>query len=133
MSLAGCASFWAALPTVVAAFEDSALILDRIGDFVNNTYFREHPDPAKQKEVDAALVKTRDALDLCARLADAGDAVHKDELAQALADFDTAWNELMQIVGPLGVREQHPGQHMKAGPGEIVVQRPLLLSLKVTK
>lgn len=116
--LGGCATGGQnVLKDVTVYVADAQLILDDIQAFAN-TYFALNPDVDRQAAVNAAISKVRAAADAALR----GDAV------AAFADLSTAWGELMQLVGPIGVREDSQAKARAAGPGgSLVVPRPLAL------
>lgn len=123
----GCAAFLSELPTMVAAVSDAVLILETIEKFAG-TYFTSHPDSTSQTKITAALQKARNALMVAEHALSAADEVNHDQFYAAIKDFGDAYQELMVLVGPLGVKEASPG--LKAGPNELLVPRPNILGQK---
>lgn len=116
-----CAAVMSALPLVVAAVQDSTLILDAIERFV-------HAQPGKHDEVDAKIAKARAALMMALRTAQGIDKLDQVQVDAAFADFKIAYLELIVVSRPLGV---HSGEKLSLAPGGLVVPEPVALSLKI--
>ena len=127
-----CAAVLSALPKVVAAVTDAGQIVDSIKDFVD-AYFVAHPDAAKQKLVDAAILKAKESLNLALRTANGAQELDQKKVDEAFADFKQAYRELLALVGPLGVRQDGTAAPLKAAPGgdSLTVPEPAALTLKV--
>lgn len=98
-----CAAVASALPIITATVQDAAVILDSIEDFSRH-YFAVKPDPEKEKKVFAAVTKCRAALNATLRATKGTEELTQKQYEQAFADFTAAYNELLALVGPLGVR-----------------------------
>ena len=118
-----CAAVLQALPIVVAAVQDSAMILDVIERFV-------HSRPGKHDEVDAKIAKARAALMAALRTAQGIEKLDQAKVDAAFADFKAAYMELLVISGPLGV---HSGEKLALAPGGLVVPEPVALTLKIPR
>ena len=117
-------------PVILAAIQDAAIIVDQVAAWVS-AYFQAHPDAAKQAQVEAAIAKVRTAIDAAAKLLAGGIAATQAQLDQVEMNFTAAWNDLMTLVGPLGVKVSKPGQNLMLSEGEqgLVVDEPKMLHL----
>lgn len=129
--LAGCARFSQGVNVAISALQTSALVLDQIQGFVD-AYFRATPDAAKEKQVDDAIEKTREGLIVATKLLEGIEAASQLQIDIATKDFKEAWDELVKLVGPLGVKVSKPGEHLMLSEAEhgIVVDEPEILSLR---
>lgn len=123
----GCAAVVSALPAVVAAVTDAALVVDSIERFVTR-YFVAKPDPARQKDVEAALARARAALDVALRVAQGAEKLDQQQVDAAFAEFRLAYEELLVLVKPLGVSS---GEALRATPGGLAVPEPMALKLRL--
>lgn len=126
----GCAAIASMLPTVLEAVTDAAQILDAIEKFVAG-YFVAHPDPEAQAKANKALAKARGALNVALRATHGVDNLTQEKVDDAFSEFKLAYQELLGIVGPLGVHPQ--GDRMQATPGGLAVPTPLALGSKVRR
>lgn len=126
-SAGGCAPLMSALPAVVAAVTDAHQILDAIEDFARR-FFAAKPDPVREQVVLEAVGKTRAALNVALRSAQATQKLDQAKVDEAFSDFRVAYQQLLSIVAPLGVRE---AGGLAAGPGTLSVPRPMALTLRV--
>lgn len=99
----GCAAIAAALPEVVAVVTRAIIALDGVERFVE-TQFAHNPDPELQKRVDKALAKARAALSVAQSVAEGAQHADNARDAEAWDAFQRAYEELLLLVGPLGVR-----------------------------
>lgn len=128
--VASCAAVVSALPVVIAAVQDGMLVLDAIDSFVENV-FKVRPDTDLQKKIDAAIVRTRLALDTALRLSQGTEKLTQAQLDAAFNDFRIAYQDLVALVAPLGV-STGTGTTLRAMPGGgLQVPEPLALRLKV--
>lgn len=125
---ASCATVASALPAVVAAVTDGMMVIDTIERFVH-AYFVAHPSAETQAAVDAAIEKTRIALNVALRTAQGAKDLDQAKVDEAFANFKTAYVELIALVTPLGVLPG--GDTMMARPHTLVVPDPVALTLKV--
>ena len=126
----GCAAFWSALPTIVAAVSDTTLVLDQIANFVG-TYFRQHPSAELQAKFDAAISDTRSALIIAERVASAAKDIGDADVQAAFAKFSDAYTALMDLVSQFGVkRASAVFPSSKLAPGTMVVPEPAILKLR---
>lgn len=124
----GCATVVPALPTVIAAVTDAVMILDGIQNFVDK-YFAAKPNPALEEKVGDAMQKTRAALNVALRSAQGAQDLDQAKVDDAFKNFRAAYQELMVILGPLGVASA--GNTLMAVPGGLQVPEPMALTLKV--
>jgi hypothetical protein len=130
--LTACAPIMAALPTVIAAVTDAVVILDQIEAFVD-AYFARNPDPPKQALAAKAIAKTRASLNTALRTSRGTEELNQERVDQAFAEFRAAYQDLLVVVGPLGVR---PPGALTAAPasGEVLeVPEPEALHLSVRR
>lgn len=123
----GCAAVMSFLPTVIAAVSDATMILDQIQTFVTN-YYRDHPDATKEKQAMLALAKARSALIGAQRAAQGAEKLDQKKIDEAFQDFKVAYQEVLAIVGPLGVTS---GDGLHATEHGLTVPTPEALNLKV--
>ena len=120
----GCATVAAYLPTVIAAVQDGALVVDTIERFVDR-YFEAKPNPEKQKQADQAIARTRSALDLALRTASGAQDLNDAKVDEAFAEFRRAYTDLVVLLGPLGLAT---GEGLRASPGGLTVPTPLAMA-----
>lgn len=122
-SAASCAAVVSYLPTVVAVVTDGLLVVDQIKNFVDGVH-------AVKPELDltkvyAAISRTKVALDAALRATNGVDKLTKEQADAAFVDFRVFYQELVALVGPLGVTT---GNGLKAGPGTLQVPTPLAIN-----
>jgi len=126
-TVGSCAAVVASLPKVIAIVSDASLILDAIDGFVSNV-FKAKPDPELEKKVDTAIAKARLALAAANRTATGAENLSQSQLTEAFSDFRVAYQDVLALVGPLGVTTGNgPGNGLKAAPGTLQVPEPLAL------
>lgn len=127
---AGCAGLVSLLPKVVSIATDAAMILDGIQAFVSS-YFVAAPNPELQAKVDDAITDCRVSLQIALRTADGAESLSRSEVDEAFDAFKAAYLELMQLVGPLGVKQALPGvDTMQVSPQSLTVPQPLAFGLE---
>lgn len=131
LGTSGC-GLSSALPSVIGGIGDAALIVQQIEGFVGS-FYRQHPNPAQQAEIDTSLATVRDALIVAERaLAGTVDISSKDVTA-AFVNFSTAYAALMKLVGAIGVQTAPAavptGLQAVAGGPKLFVPEPRLLRL----
>lgn len=122
--VAGCSTIFSHLPNVLAYVQDGQLVLSTVESFAN-AWFAIHPDAAKQKLVNQAVAKAKTALDLAVRAAQGADGLKQADVDQAFGQFQLAYQDLLSLLGPLGVHEGTGG--LRATPDGLNVPRPLAL------
>lgn len=125
----GCAAVAPYLPTVIAAVTDGGLVIDTIDKFVDR-YFEARPNAELQKKVDIAVARTRSALDAALRIASGAQDLNQAKVDEAFLEFRLAYQDLLALVGPLGVMAGGGGK-LQARPGGLVVPEPMALTLRV--
>lgn len=121
---AGCAPFFAALPTIIAAASTASDVITEIEHFVST---RVH-DPS----VDVAITKARAALAAVREAAAGAKDIHDRDFVAALEAWDKAYRELLVVTGPLGVHAPPEGGRLAApGPNELVVPSAPVLRLSM--
>ncbi len=134
VSVAACGAIASALPSVVAAVTDAALILDEIERFVD-AYFASRPDAEGKRQAAQAIGKARSALLAANRAATGSQKLDQQQIDAAFSDFRVAYQELTAILDGLripGLRVARPGESaLQASPGELAVPPPMALTLKV--
>lgn len=125
----GCATLAALLPEVITKVTDAMLIISQV-EAVADDFFATFPDPEKAKLVDAAIRKTRTALNVALRAAKGAGDLTEDEVDAAFENFAVAYRELISLCSTYGVpiREGDPSDpKFAATPGVQVVPEPLAL------
>ncbi len=102
--VAGCPQVIRALPTVVSTVQEAAMVLDTIEDF-SRGYFVVKPDAEKQKKVSQAIAKCRAALSATLHATSGAQEFDQKDYDASFAEFKKAYEELLNVVGPLGVRQ----------------------------
>jgi hypothetical protein len=125
VAASSCAAVVASLPKVIAVVTDASLILNQIDSFVNGV-FTVKPDAELQKKYAQAMEVARKALAAANRIAAGSEHLTQQQVAEAFADFRVAYQDLLALVGPLGVST---GNGDKAAPGMLNVPEPLALKL----
>jgi len=129
INLAGCgATLGTILATVLTVVTDAALIVDQVQDFID-IYFDGKPDPALQAKITAVIAKCQVALDMATRAARGGQALNGKDVAAALAEFQAAFADLMELVGPLGVKVAGTAG-IEGAPVRLLIARPLALGVE---
>jgi len=124
----GCgASLAAILAATISGVQDAMLILDQVSSFVD-TYFATKPAPELQAKIDTAFEKCNKALNIINRTAQGGQDVQNKNMQAAMKDFQAAFLDLMDLVGPLGC--QVAGGKYKGTPATLTVNRPMLMAQK---
>lgn len=123
-TLPGCGAVAALLPKVVAVATDAIIIIDQIQRFVDR-WFAASPDPERQKAVQAALDRSKVALDLALRISQGAEKVRDRQAEAAMAEFRRAYGDLLALVKPLGVRQVGSDEGLSAPPAALLVPRPL--------
>lgn len=127
--LCGCASILSALPTVIAAVTDAALVLDAIDSFVDK-YFENNPEPALEMKVEEAMNAARASLNIALRVTNGVDDLSREDAIAAFSEFKRAYEELLVLVEPLGVKQALGDQGMlSASKNVLYVPKPLALQL----
>lgn len=124
----GCAAIATALPHVIAAVVDAVQILDAIEAFVAQ-YFAAQPDKEKELKVAKAIAKTRAALNVALRSVEGAEKLDQQKVDEAFTSFKQAYQELIAIVGPLGVKPA--GALMATQDGGLQVPEPRAMRLQV--
>lgn len=122
--VASCAGVVTYLPTVVAVVTDALIVIDQIKVFVDGVH-------AVKPELDlhdvyVAIARTKTALDGALRATNGVDKLTKEQADAAFTDFRVTYQDLIALVGPLGVKV---GDHLNASPGSLQVPEPLALRL----
>jgi len=93
------------LPSVLVAVTEAGQVLDAIVAFVTS-YFLRHPDADAQVKVQKALVRCRTALSVLTRVAAGAEKVDQGRIDQAFAEFKAAYEELLALTEPYGVKKR---------------------------
>jgi hypothetical protein len=130
LQLFGCAAVLSALPTVIAAVMDAFVILDAIDDF-SDRYFKVHPDPGAQSKIDNAITKARASLNIALRTTQGAQDLSDQDIERAFASFRVAYQELLVLVGPIGIKSTSSGDNaLSASSNQLVVPEPIALGLR---
>ena len=131
LSLTGCATLVKWLPTVLSVLSESALVLDGI-ESAGNNHFARNPDAEAMAKFRQYMNGARAALARSARLSKTPDGATKQEIDQALGDFQSNYSSLLELLGPLGVVAPADAGALNApptGPGPLLVPHPEALQL----
>lgn len=97
-----CAAVVSTLPKVISIVSDAALIVDQIDSFAS-AIFKVKPDADLEKKVSEAIILARKALAFANRTAAGAENLSQAQLVAAFDDFRIAYQDLLALVGPLGV------------------------------
>ena len=103
--LPGCPGALSALPAITSAIVEVGNIVDVIASWVA-LYFQQHPDPAAEQRAQAAVARTRNAMNVVLRLADAATSANDGQVTAAFDDLEAAYRELLDLTRPIGVRPE---------------------------
>lgn len=109
----GCATLGGALPEILAAVQDSQLVLDAIDAFVHQV-MRSKNDPAMLDKIEGGMARARTALDAALRLARGSKDLDDARVQEGFAEFQRAYEDLVVLVRALGVRVDAGGGRMQA-------------------
>ena len=113
----GCPSLISALPAVTSAIVEAANVVQIISEWVG-AWFRAHPDPDAEKNVQAVLAKVRSAMNVVLRLAEAKTSADDGEVTRAFDALEAAYRDLLELTQPMGVMAIAPSAAGQAG-GEV--------------
>lgn len=123
LGVAGCGAALAATIAQIVAVASSAVnYVNLISDFADK-FFAVNPNPGLQATVAKAVTKARVAAMLLDDAAQGADHLSKDDLAAAFANFRSAYEDLLQLTAPIGVRATRDGR-MGLGEGGVLNVRP---------
>jgi hypothetical protein len=125
--LPGCAAIAKFLPAVIAAVDDAAQILDII-DTAAGAYFASRPEDPKRAEYERAVIKARMALSAASRATKGAEHLTQEQADAAFEEFRRAYQDLLAVVGPLGIAAPGGGFGVAPGGG-VTVPEPLAFSL----
>lgn len=125
--VAGCSSIFSNLPQVLAYVQDGQLVLSTIESFAAS-YFAVRPDADLQAKVNKAIAKAKTALDLAIRAAQGVDGLKQADVDAAFQAFRQAYQDLLSLLGPMGVSEGEGLRLSSSDLGQLlVVPKPLAL------
>lgn len=101
-SVGSCATVASTLPKVMSVVSDAALIVEQIDSF-SAAVFKAVPNADLEKKVEQAINIARKALATANRTASGAENLSQSQLAAAFDDFRIAYQNLLALVGPLGV------------------------------
>lgn len=130
----GCSTFFEKVLPVVAkvitTVQDAEQILNKL-DRAAQLYFAASPDPEQQAKFERAMGKARSALNAATRAANGMEKLDQQAIDTAFADFKVAYQEVLNVLGPLGVARQQGDQVLLSASGEtLTVPPPLALEAK---
>jgi hypothetical protein len=129
----GCATVAASLPAIIAAIQDSSLVVSTIESFVN-LFFQSNPNPANQQKIANAIARVKTALEAAQRLANGVDKLDQGQIDAAFVEIKSAYTDLVTLCGQFGIGVKMTGKTMKAasGPGRtLIVPEPMIFSGKI--
>ena len=116
----GCDVVRSVLPQVVSAVTKSILALDTIENFTD-AYFAAKPDAEKQKVVGKALAKARAALSAAQHATEGAEKLDQAQNNEAWKAFQQAYEELLILTGPLGVKPDKGGVLQASPAGDALL------------
>lgn len=131
LTVPGCAAFAKWLPVVISVLGEAGQVLDAV-DNAAGSYFAANPDEEKQKTYGRIMSKARSSLALAHRAAKGTDAAAKQDVDTAFGEFKKAYQDLLALLGPLGVVAPAQGDgamSAPAGDGPLLVPPPETLTL----
>jgi hypothetical protein len=133
LNASGCATIASSLPAIIAAINDSTLIVSQIESFVN-LFFRLNPSPDKEQKIAEAIARVKTALEAAQRLANGVDKLDQGQVDAAFVEIRNAYTDLVSLCGSFGIGVKMTGKTMKAtsGPGRtLTVPEPMIFVGKV--
>ncbi len=114
------------LPKIITAVQDASIILDSMESFMD-IFFAKNPDSQRQDKVKESLMKCRSALTLALRATEGAQKLTQSEINAAFADFRAAYEELLVLVSPIGIRQADALSAPKSTPTQLIVPEPMAL------
>lgn len=110
----GCRPFLDALPKIASVIGEAGAVLDEIAAFAGRV-FKAKPNPTLETTVEEAIARTRAALVAAGAAARGAQDLGEEGYAKALAAFLEAYQTLLDLTAPLGVRPSGGGLRAAAG------------------
>jgi len=127
VQLLGCSAVLSTLPTVITAVLDAVIILDNIEEYVDR-YFIMNPNPEKQAKINEVLSIARTSLNVAIRVTQGAENLSKEEIAEAFQAFKEAYQQLLVLIKPLGIKEAtNLNDTLSLSPEQLVIPKPLAL------
>jgi hypothetical protein len=124
----------AALPIItqiVTGIEDASQIVSYVHQ-ASESWFVDHPNPDLHAKVEHKIAEVRLALSALARAGNGAEKLDQKKVAAALADFQTAYADLEQLLVEVGILNGGKLTAAKGAPA-IVVPKPVLCTMKVAQ
>jgi hypothetical protein len=132
LTASGCATLFEKVLPVVARVltivQDAEQILNQV-DAAARSFFTASPDKEREKQYTKALAKARSALNAATRAAHGLEKLDQQAIDQAFDDFRIAYQEVLSILGPLGLVQEKDDQLLLSAQFEdpVVIPRPLAI------
>lgn len=123
----GCAAVIALLPKVIAAVEIAEQAIDAVQSFADAK-----ADAALREKIDAAATRARQALTAAIHAAKGSGELAEKDVRAAFDDFQAAYQALVDICAPLGVRAQDAPK-LSAERGTLTVPTPAALRAEMER
>lgn len=132
-----CAGSWSNvkddLPAITADVNQASLVVSTVETFVDSFMANHGTSPDTVATVGAAFVKVKLAISAVESLARGAGDLSGDQSQAALAEFYSAYGDLLALVRSFGVTPAAPsgdgGVRMAAAPGGLTVPAPADLAL----
>ena len=130
LALPACAALAKWLPVVISALGEAGQVLDAI-DGVALAHFEANPDAEARKTYGQIMSRARSSLALAHRLSKGTDDASKQKINEAFGEFKKAYQDLLALLGPLGVVAPSTDGAMSAptDDGPLLVPPPESLTL----
>ena len=119
LSVFGCAALPSVIAVVASVVSTAGTVLDSIEAFAD-TYFAAKPDAGFQQSIATALTRCRVALVAVQQASRGAEDLNDRDYHAALSAFLEAYQSLLDVVAPIGVRVTADGR-MSASPGTLSV------------
>jgi hypothetical protein len=115
--------------TVLPYITEAAAVLDAV-DLQAKQYFKLNPNPDLEKKYVKAMAKARLSLSAASRTAEGTGELAQADVQSGFDQFEKAFQEIMTLLGPLGVVRVVGDGTLQAGAGDdaVVVKLPRALS-----
>lgn len=90
------------LPKVISTLTQAGSLLDAI-DVKAREHFAAHPDEGLQRKYNDKMAKARIIVSAAAHASRGGDALAREDVNKAWAEFKPLYGEILALLGPLGV------------------------------
>lgn len=104
------------VPKIIQAVDVTIQVIDAIDDFADNL-FEVQPNPELQKTVKQAVARAKIGLQAGKDALQGVEKVSQAQYLEAFAEFRAAYEQVLALLGPLGLQVQGGELRARAAPG----------------